>query len=317
MIQEGNNKSRLVFSVFVSGIIFLGLFCLPVNKAFAVSNTTGYAWSDRIGWINFGCANCNVMTTSTGTTGYAWSQNYGWIKLNPVNSGVVNDGSGVLSGNAWGEKLGWINFSGTTIVSSGSSEYYRNTATGNIVGTINFSCTNCNVNTTWVPSVSCGDGSCNGTETSCTCPQDCPGICGGGGPASGHSECDYVAQQCKSLSTGTASDSTCTIGDNSKCMLCSPHGDINKNGKMGIRDFSMLLTNWGQIFDWSKNPPLPAPDYPPPYHLSPPYTEPPYNKCADISHANLAATDLKYAATGTVDITDFSIMLHWWTGDEQ
>jgi len=39
---------------------------------------------------------------------------------------------------------GWINFSGVTIDCSGN---FKGTATGDVVGTINFSCTNCNVKT--------------------------------------------------------------------------------------------------------------------------------------------------------------------------
>ncbi|MCX6721375.1 MAG: hypothetical protein NT026_02110 [Candidatus Staskawiczbacteria bacterium] len=83
----------------------------------------------------------------------------------------------VLSGSAWGENTGWIDFSGVTINSSGQ---FTGTAEGDIVGTVNFDCTStgCPVTTDW-RQVSCGDGTCNGTETCSVCSQDC-GSCSGG-----------------------------------------------------------------------------------------------------------------------------------------
>ena len=85
------------------------------------------------------------MTTTV--TGYAWSQNYGWINLAPDNGGITNN-AGALSGHAWGQNTGWIDFSGATINSLGQ---FTVTASGNIVGTINFSCTDtgCPVTTNW------------------------------------------------------------------------------------------------------------------------------------------------------------------------
>ena len=70
---------------------------------------------------------------------------------------------------------------------------------------------------------------------------------------------------------GGIPESSC-LGD--KCP-CDPHGDINKDGKTNLKDFSILMYYWGQT--------------------------PPTNPCADINE------------DGTVNLKDFSIMLYWWT----
>ncbi len=51
------------------------------------------------------------------TSGYAWSENIGWISFNntsdgsSVNYGVnINSNNGKLSGYAWSENIGWISF---------------------------------------------------------------------------------------------------------------------------------------------------------------------------------------------------------------
>ncbi len=52
------------------------------------------------------------------TTGYAWSENIGWISFNDNNSGSgggtygvhIDEGTGNLSGYAWSSNIGWISF---------------------------------------------------------------------------------------------------------------------------------------------------------------------------------------------------------------
>lgn len=130
--------------------VFLGLFVF-IGSAFAenIDSVNKYAWSDEIGWINFGCTNCGVSVSDSAITGYAWSENYGWINLNPTTSGISNTTGGNLSGYAWGENIGWINFENVSIDTS--TGQFSGTATGDIVGTINFSCTStgCPVTTDW------------------------------------------------------------------------------------------------------------------------------------------------------------------------
>lgn len=51
------------------------------------------------------------MNDGTGIlSGYAWNENAGWINFKPTQGGVTISNSGVLSGYAYSENLGWINF---------------------------------------------------------------------------------------------------------------------------------------------------------------------------------------------------------------
>ncbi|MEI9966551.1 MAG: hypothetical protein WDN67_02795 [Candidatus Moraniibacteriota bacterium] len=64
--------------------------------------------------------------------------------MSPANGGVAVADNGSLSGSAWGEGLGWIDFSNVSIDATG---LFVGTATGDQVGTINFNCANCSVRT--------------------------------------------------------------------------------------------------------------------------------------------------------------------------
>ncbi len=69
-----------------------------------IDTTSKYAWGNNTGFVNFNPTNGNVTVTDSALTGDVWSDTYGWINLNPSHAGVMNDGTGVLSGNAWGQK---------------------------------------------------------------------------------------------------------------------------------------------------------------------------------------------------------------------
>lgn len=133
-------KSKLSFVLFIIAVIL----SLPSTSWASTSNrtinsTNKYAWSDNIGWVNFGTTTGNIQITDSGITGYAWSSEYGWINMNPSTSGVTISSSGVLSGSAWGENTGWIDFSGVTLDSDG---YFTGNATGTIIGTLSMNCSN-------------------------------------------------------------------------------------------------------------------------------------------------------------------------------
>ena len=112
-----------------------------VSATTNIDSADKYAWSEKIGWINFGTSSGNVQITNTTLSGYAWHSEYGWINLAPNDGGVLNNGSGVLSGRAWGEGTGWINFSGISIDSEG---YWSGYATGDTTGKVSFNCANSN-----------------------------------------------------------------------------------------------------------------------------------------------------------------------------
>ncbi|MEK7562291.1 MAG: carboxypeptidase-like regulatory domain-containing protein [Patescibacteria group bacterium] len=137
-------------------ILYLLFLLIPGNFVFASTSdgtVSGYAWSDKIGWINFGATNGNAHITDTVVTGYAWNENTGRILLNPTNSGVLNTKGGQLSGYAWSEGTGWINFGGVIINCDGR---FVGHATGDNISDINFNCDNCNIITDWRPSSGCG-----------------------------------------------------------------------------------------------------------------------------------------------------------------
>ena len=143
--------------------VFSKLFCvacvLLITHHVALASETsgtivsgtdeGFAWSDQAGWVNFGCANCDIAITDSGIIGHAWNDMYGWINLDPTNGGVSVAADGALSGHAWGESLGWIDFSGVSISQTG---VFSGEATGDRIGTLNFNCANCSVMTDYVPS---------------------------------------------------------------------------------------------------------------------------------------------------------------------
>ncbi|MFA7244565.1 MAG: Ig-like domain-containing protein [Candidatus Magasanikbacteria bacterium] len=154
----------------IFGFLLLVAFFLPKN-ILAVSGTVlsphYYAWSNKVGWINFK----STIVNDNSLTGYAWSSNKGWIKFDPTQSGVINNGQGVLSGYAWGENLGWINFSGVSIDGNGN---FIGNASGDLVGTLTFDCTNCDVVTDWRPTTQSGGGGGNPPPEEPEVPEEIP-----------------------------------------------------------------------------------------------------------------------------------------------
>lgn len=142
-------RSALLLSLillFTAGVVRAS----ETNGTIVSGGNAGYAWSNQAGWVNFGIATTTVALTVTDSaiTGYAWNSNYGWINMSPTNGGITIAANGALSGYAWGSSLGWINFSGVSINSSGK---FTGTASGTIIGTLTFDCTNCDVRTDYRP----------------------------------------------------------------------------------------------------------------------------------------------------------------------
>ncbi|MFH1780667.1 MAG: hypothetical protein ABH841_01550 [Candidatus Nealsonbacteria bacterium] len=55
-------------------------------------------------------------------SGYAWSENIGWINFSGSNYGVNINSDGVFSGYAWSENIGWIDFGQGTQVDLDTGE---------------------------------------------------------------------------------------------------------------------------------------------------------------------------------------------------
>ena len=71
----------------------------------------------------------SVTITDTVVTGHAWGDQIGWINFAPTGSGVtVNPNTGVLSGFAYAQNGSWINFAPTgqsvTLVDNGSGSNF-------------------------------------------------------------------------------------------------------------------------------------------------------------------------------------------------
>jgi len=162
----------------IISLLFLLSPVLLINYVWASGNTgtidssDKYAWSENLGWINFGSSEGNVQVTDSGLSGYAWSENAGWINLDPSNGGVDNDVNGNLSGYAWGENIGWVNFNPTNGgVNIDENGYFSGYAWSENAGWISFNCSNNNscgivdykVKTDWV-TLRCGNGIIEGNE---------------------------------------------------------------------------------------------------------------------------------------------------------
>lgn len=128
------------YSFFVATTLLFVPFVLFASETEGTIDATNkYAWSENIGWINFGADESNVLITDSTLTGFAWSENVGWIRLDPPESGVINDGEGDLSGSAWGEGTGYIDFDGVSIDESG---IFSGFASSSVTGRISFNCSN-------------------------------------------------------------------------------------------------------------------------------------------------------------------------------
>ncbi len=138
-------------------ITFLVLILLAFVSVNTVSASNisppSFAWSESVGWIQFDTIPGDVTVSDSGITGHAYNDNIGWITLD----GVANDGEGNLSGYAWSESVGYIDFSDITILSNQFQGYAYN----DNIGFISFNCSNnssCGdvdykVSTTWAPAI--------------------------------------------------------------------------------------------------------------------------------------------------------------------
>ncbi len=121
----------------VSDSSYINFGCTHCGFQVTDTELSGYAWSSKMGWINFNCdvnggSNCvhsnhfkvSVDAVTGDLSGYAWGQNAGWINFNcDVNGGTnciasnhfkvnIDPDTGYFSGYAWSQNYGWINFDG-------------------------------------------------------------------------------------------------------------------------------------------------------------------------------------------------------------
>lgn len=106
---------------------FLNFNASPYNSNVTVDSSTlqfsGYAWSEDVGWLAFGATDnpsgAVTVTAFPGTVrGKAYAMSTGaYLDFNaaPYGSNVSISAAGTLSGMAWSEDLGWIDFSAPTL----------------------------------------------------------------------------------------------------------------------------------------------------------------------------------------------------------
>lgn len=147
-------KKYLAGFVLAPTLLIIALLIATPNTVSAANiSSPSYAWSESVGWIKFDSGVGAVNVTNTGITGHAYNDNIGWIVLD----GVANDGNGTLSGYAWSESVGYIDFNDVTISGGQFSGYAYN----DNIGFISFNCSNTDtcgvvdykVSTTWAPAV--------------------------------------------------------------------------------------------------------------------------------------------------------------------
>ncbi len=68
-------------------------------------------------------------------SGYAWSENAGWINFNPTGGGVsLDNATGEFRGYAWGENIGWLSFNCIDALSCAAADYKVNIVSGFSMG---------------------------------------------------------------------------------------------------------------------------------------------------------------------------------------
>lgn len=107
-----------------------------------------------------------VVDSVTGLSGQIWGNELGWIDLQPTGQGVTfeNATTGTLIGKAWSQVSGWINFKPTgqqVTINPSTGEFSGYAWTGGPYGGwIKFDCSDSStcVKTTWRPPSSSGGG---------------------------------------------------------------------------------------------------------------------------------------------------------------
>jgi hypothetical protein len=156
---------------------------------------------DRINWrTSNGTA---VAVTDTELTGEIWGEGLGWIKLDPLGGGVTNDGAGNLAGYAWGHNAGWISFNcsnGSNCASNGNFAVTIDPVTGNFSGDA------WSENFGWLHFACPGADTCVNTDWTL----EEPPAGGGGGGGGGYADCNDGMDNDGDGAVDYPADSGCT-----------------------------------------------------------------------------------------------------------
>lgn len=93
-------------------VFFVSVFILGFSEASAASlPLKGFAWTKNFGWVSFSSKNCDRDGNGKVDSGDCGSDN---ISKSVIDYGVyVNSATGLLSGYAWSNRVGWISFENT------------------------------------------------------------------------------------------------------------------------------------------------------------------------------------------------------------
>lgn len=228
----------VVLGLSASSTVFAAGNIDPVQKysQFLNTNLDSSGGND---FINWNPTNGGATVGNTSVTGNIWGDTVGWINLNPTNAGVTNSCSGILGGYAWGQNTGWINFAPTN--ATGPNQPKINTTTGVITGTV------WSQNYGWIQ-LSSPDGTYPGLKTSwagCTTTDVCPNITGlqatipPGMIIDGSGNCVYPPQN-DCTTTGT-----CPNGGNAPVLRVIKHVVNTGGGTKIASDFTIHVKNSG------------------------------------------------------------------------
>ena len=84
-------KNLAGFSAIAAAIFFFSLIVSAATGTIDATDHNARFLSDN-SQINFGLSQGSVTVTDAALTGYAWSEKSGWINLAPTNGGVLNNG---------------------------------------------------------------------------------------------------------------------------------------------------------------------------------------------------------------------------------
>lgn len=98
-----------------------------LGAAGGVEPANKFSWGENIGWMNWADddSGMGVMVMPDHMSGLIWCENVGhlnagngsgpYANTNGTNFGINIAGDGTLSGYAWGENIGWVNFSTSSL----------------------------------------------------------------------------------------------------------------------------------------------------------------------------------------------------------
>ncbi|MEA3449547.1 MAG: hypothetical protein U9Q85_01010 [Patescibacteria group bacterium] len=103
-----NIKIFKLSSIFALAFFILFFSLSGIAQAGSADNTTGFAWSDTVGWISFNNTNCDSDEDGTTDTGNFTQCQEGEVSFDyGVN---IDSVTGNFSGYAWSNNVGWIYF---------------------------------------------------------------------------------------------------------------------------------------------------------------------------------------------------------------